>query len=48
MKTEIKYFEFSECPYVDVEINEYARENNLEIISATCNKWGIYVIFKEI
>lgn len=53
----IKYFEYErsdnwiDCPYVfkiDDEINKYAEENNLEIVSAACDRdKGIFVIFKK-
>lgn len=56
----IKYFEYERsknwvnCPYsykIEETINDYAKENNLQIISATCDRdVGIFVVFanKEI
>lgn len=52
----IKYFEYEQssrvigCPYihqVENKINDYAKKNNLEIVSACCDRdKGIFVIFK--
>lgn len=56
----IKYFEHETCRnasdeieilahLTDDAINEYARENMLQIASATCYKdEGIFVVFKKI
>lgn len=56
----IKYFEYEvhrnsddsldvEAYLIDDDINKYAEENGLEVVSATCYKdEGIFVVFKKI
>ncbi|MCM1218985.1 MAG: hypothetical protein NC548_31270 [Lachnospiraceae bacterium] len=53
----VKYFTYPrsdgwvDCPYphqTEKEINKYANENNLEIISISCDRdIGVFVAFKK-